>query len=109
MLMCSASIFQTLNVSISQCLTLVSSAQDDYPVLQDPADLANYEESLVVFEKLIKQEEFLLTLVETLDKQRQVSKRDKSNIAALMIVSLMDDMSYITSILKQLLSKLIEE
>ena len=86
-----------------------SSAQDDYPVLHDPAELATCEESLVVFEKLIKQEQFLLTLVETLDRQRQVSKRDKSNIAALMIVSLMDDMNYITSILKQLLSKLISE
>ena len=88
---------------------MISPAQDDYPVLHDPADLASYEESLVVFEKLVRQEQFLLTLVETLDSQRQVSKRDKSNIAALMIVSLMDDMSYITSILKQLHSKLISE
>ena len=78
-------------------------------MLHEPAELATHEESLSVFDKLIKQEQFLLTLVETLDSQRQVTKRDKSNIAALMIVSLMDDMSYITSILKQLLSKLISE
>lgn len=33
----------------------IISAQDDYPVLYDPADLSSYEESLAVFEKLIRQ------------------------------------------------------
>ena len=45
------------------------SAQEDYPVLHDPPDIDSYEESLTVFEKLVKQEQFLLTLVETLDSQ----------------------------------------
>ena len=56
------------------------SGQEEHPVLQplDEAVAADHCEALATFEKLIYRDQFLVTLVEVLEGQRQVLKHLKT-------------------------------
>ncbi|XP_046633766.1 plexin-B-like isoform X2 [Daphnia pulicaria] len=87
---------------------------NDHPILNDPkrrltGPRTNYDAAMMQFEQLICNKHFLLTFIETLESQRDFSIRDKVNVASLLVVTLMGNMEYATSVLRSLLFRLMEK
>ncbi|XP_022708589.1 plexin-B-like [Varroa jacobsoni] len=69
----------------------------------------HYEVAMANFELLVNNKTFLLTFIDTLERQNTFSIRDKVNVASLLMVILLDKMDYATEILRDLLVKLIDK
>ena len=69
----------------------------------------NYDAAMMQFEQLICNKHFLLTFIETLESERTFSIRDKVNVASLLVVTLMGNMEYATSVLRALLFRLMDK
>jgi len=87
---------------------------NDHPILNDPkrrltGPRTNYDAAMLQFEQLICNKHFLLTFIETLEAQRSFSIRDKVNVASLLVVTLMGNMEYATSVLRCLLFRLMDK
>jgi len=87
---------------------------NDHPILSDPkrrltGPRTNYDAAMMQFEQLICNKHFLLTFIETLESQRSFSIRDKVNVASLLVVTLMGNMEYATSVLRALLFRLMDK
>ncbi|OQR75680.1 plexin B-like [Tropilaelaps mercedesae] len=74
----------------------------------DAASANDYEVAMANFELLVNDKTFLVTFVDTLERQNTFSIRDKVNVASLLMVILLEKMDYATEILKELLVKLID-
>ncbi|XP_049538871.1 plexin-B [Anopheles darlingi] len=74
-----------------------------------PHQRTNYDQAMVMFEQLINNRVFLLLFIDTLEAQKTFSIRDKVNVASLLMIVLMNQMDYVTDILKSLLLRLIEK
>lgn len=59
--------------------------------------------------ELLKEKEFLLIFIKTLESQQTFGMRDRCKLASLLIVALQDDMKYVTDILQELLADLIQK
>uniref|UniRef100_A0A0K0FCK3 Plexin-A4 (inferred by orthology to a human protein) n=1 Tax=Strongyloides venezuelensis TaxID=75913 RepID=A0A0K0FCK3_STRVS len=65
------------------------------------------EAGLQQFNKLLCNKTFLLTFVQTMEKNKYFVGKDRVNVGSLLMVVLQDKMEYCTDILKQLLKELI--
>ncbi|XP_053671423.1 LOW QUALITY PROTEIN: plexin-B [Anopheles nili] len=74
-----------------------------------PHQRTNYDQAMVLFEQLINNRVFLLLFIDTLEAQKTFSIRDKVNVASLLMIVLMNQMDYVTDILKSLLLRLIDK
>lgn len=70
---------------------------------------ANSDNPMEFFERLILTKPFLITFVNTLEKQPSFTIRDKINVGSLIIIALMDRLDYATDILRTLLNQLVEK
>jgi len=64
---------------------------------------------MMQFEQLICNKHFLMTFIETLESERTFSIRDKVNVASLLVITLMGNMEYATSVLRSLLFRLMDK
>lgn len=69
----------------------------------------NYDAAMMQFEQLICNKHFLMTFIETLESERTFSIRDKVNVASLLVITLMGNMEYATSVLRSLLFRLMDK
>lgn len=60
------------------------------------------------FERLLLTKTFLITFINTLEKQPSFTIRDKVNVGSLIMIALMDRLDYATDILRTLLYQLVE-
>uniref|UniRef100_A0A182MEQ8 Sema domain-containing protein n=1 Tax=Anopheles culicifacies TaxID=139723 RepID=A0A182MEQ8_9DIPT len=74
-----------------------------------PHQRTNYDQAMVMFEQLINNRVFLLLFIDTLEAQKTFTIRDKVNVASLLMIVLMNQMDYVTDILKSLLLRLIDK
>ncbi|XP_052902488.1 plexin-B [Anopheles moucheti] len=74
-----------------------------------PHQRTNYDQAMVLFEQLINNRVFLLLFIDTLEAQKTFTIRDKVNVASLLMIVLMNQMDYVTDILKSLLLRLIDK
>nr|XP_040232353.2 plexin-B [Anopheles coluzzii] len=74
-----------------------------------PHQRNNYDQAMVMFEQLINNRVFLLLFIDTLEAQKTFTIRDKVNVASLLMIVLMNQMDYVTDILKSLLLRLIDK
>jgi len=87
----------------------------DHPLFLDPRlhgvsrQKTDLDTAMLQFESLLGSKWFLLTFVETLERQKTFSVRDKVNVASLLMIILMTKMEYCTDILRCLLLRLIEK
>ncbi|XP_065059283.1 plexin-A4-like isoform X3 [Rhopilema esculentum] len=58
---------------------------------------------------LLKEKEFLLIFIKTLESQQSFAMRDRCKVASLLMVALQDDLKYVTDILQELLADLIHK
>uniref|UniRef100_A0A182N2A0 Sema domain-containing protein n=1 Tax=Anopheles dirus TaxID=7168 RepID=A0A182N2A0_9DIPT len=74
-----------------------------------PHQRTNYDQAMVLFEQLINNRVFLLLFIDTLEAQKTFTIRDKVNVASLLMIVLMNQMDYVTDILKSLMLRLIDK
>lgn len=81
-----------------------------HPILETNRDESpEWETCMVSFIGLLKEKDFLLTFVRTLENQSSFQMTDRCIVASLLTVSLQDDLQYITEILMILLKDLINK
>uniref|UniRef100_A0A0K2UN22 PlexinBlike [Acyrthosiphon pisum] n=1 Tax=Lepeophtheirus salmonis TaxID=72036 RepID=A0A0K2UN22_LEPSM len=82
----------------------------DHPILNVSSEIEDRKSySLSQMDQLIHNKCFLLTLIDTLEKQPSFSIRDRVNFASLFTVATLTNMEYLTDILRTLLLRLIEK
>jgi len=87
----------------------------DHPLFVDPRihgvskPKTDLDSAMLQFEQLINNKWFLLSFIETVEKQKSFTIRDRVNFASLLTVILMTKMEYCTDILRSLLMKLVEK
>ncbi|CAL1289712.1 unnamed protein product [Larinioides sclopetarius] len=85
----------------------------DNPVIEECKQINGpqnmYEIAMAQFEQLLCNRNFLLVFIETLEEQKSFSIRDKVNVASLLMIIFLEKMEYATSILKELLLRLIDK
>ncbi|PRD35992.1 UNVERIFIED_CONTAM: PlexB [Trichonephila clavipes] len=85
----------------------------DNPVIEECKQINGpqnmYEIAMAQFEQLLCNRNFLLVFIETLEDQKSFSIRDKVNVASLLMIIFLEKMEYATSILKELLLRLIDK
>ncbi|KAI6661542.1 Plexin-A4-like [Oopsacas minuta] len=64
--------------------------------------------ALELFDELLRDKNYFLSLVNCVESNRSFSLRDRSNIANLFALCMHDDIQYLTSVLKKLLEELFE-
>lgn len=73
-------------------------------------DSRSLDDAMVEFEQLLLNKSFLLTLIDTLERQPLITISERSNIASLLTVVLMgQQLDYLSEVLKMLLTRLIEQ
>lgn len=68
----------------------------------------NRNYGLVLFAELLRNSQFLVVFVKTLEEQKNFTIRDKARVASLLMIIFHDQMEYTTEILKILLNDLID-
>ncbi|KAG8187056.1 hypothetical protein JTE90_019266 [Oedothorax gibbosus] len=85
----------------------------DNPVIEECKQINGpqnmYEIAMAQFEQLLCHRNFLLVFIETLEDQKSFSIRDKVNVASLLMIIFLEKMEYATSILKELLLRLVDK
>lgn len=87
----------------------------DHPLYIDPRlhgmsrGKSDLDVSMLQFEQLLNNKWFLLTFIETIERQKSFSVHDRVNVASLLMIILMTKMEYCTDILRCLLLRLIEK
>lgn len=85
-----------------------------HPLLQQRADqlqqlqTSGQEFSMEYFERLVLTKPFLVTFINTLERQPNFTIRDRVNVASLVMIILLERLDYATDILKTLLFQLVE-
>ncbi|KAI6654202.1 Plexin-A4-like [Oopsacas minuta] len=87
--------------------------EPDHPVLHPvriPPDIDDREflRALELFDELLRDKDYFLSLVNCIESNRSFSLRDRSNIASLFALCMHDDIKYLTTVLKTLLEDLSE-
>lgn len=93
------------NLSIGQPLVQPIQMQSQ---LERPLMGAADESPMDQFERLILNKSFLITFVNTLERQPSFTIRDKVNVASLLMICLMNDLDYAIDVLRTLLFQLVE-
>jgi len=88
----------------------------DHPLFLDPRihggvnkPRTELDNAMLQFEGLLNNKWFLLAFIETMERQKSFTIRDRVNFASLVTVILMSKMEYCTDILRTLLLKLVEK
>jgi len=87
----------------------------DHPLFLDPRihgvnkPKTELDNAMIQFEGLLNNKWFLLAFIETMEKQKSFTIRDRVNFASLLTIILMTKMEYCTEILRSLLLKLVEK
>merc|ERR1719391_1226100 len=87
----------------------------DHPLFLDPRihgvnkPRTELDNAMLQFEGLLNNKWFLLAFIETMERQKSFTIRDRVNFASLLTVILMSKMEYCTDILRSLLLKLVEK
>merc|ERR1719410_1213983 len=87
----------------------------DHPLFLDPRihgvnkPKTELDGAMIQFEGLLNNKWFLLAFIETMEKQKSFTIRDRVYFASLLSVILMTKMEYFTDILRTLLLKLVEK
>eukprot|EP00794_Sanderia_malayensis_P007554 gene7554-8391_t len=89
---------------------LLFPGSENHPITERDCNKSDsWKRCMSSFCELLKEKEFLLTFVKTLESQHQFGMRDRCKVASLLTVTLQDDMKYVTDILQELLADLIEK
>lgn len=85
----------------------------DHPVLlkslpEWQASNSMFGFSMVQFEQLLLNKTFLVTLIDTVERQPSFGIRDRVNLASLLSIVLMTKMDYFSDVLKTLLTRLMD-
>ncbi|KAL8574219.1 hypothetical protein ACOMHN_027873 [Nucella lapillus] len=95
------------------CMRIMFPGSEDHAVVKelqlDFNRRESIEQGLRQFAGLVSNKTFLLTLIRTLEANRNFNLRDRVNVASLVSVALQTQMEYATEILKTLLAELIEK
>jgi len=88
----------------------------DHPLFVDPRltgglnkPKTELDNAMLQFEGLLNNKWFLLAFIDSVERQKSFSIRDRVNFASLLTIILMTKMEYCTDILRSLLSRLIEK
>ena len=82
----------------------IKSGKFDPHELSSVANNTNIIEAMTLFDQLMHNKNFLLTFVQVCESQQSFTPKDKSNLSSLLILSLRDNLPYLYSIIKSLLS-----
>ncbi|XP_057312654.1 plexin-A4-like isoform X2 [Hydractinia symbiolongicarpus] len=81
-----------------------------HPIIEKNRDERDeWEDAMKSMVKLMKNKDFLLTFIRTLEAQSSFQMTDRCVVASLLMAALQDDVRYITDILKELLGDLINK
>ncbi|XP_065668507.1 plexin A3 isoform X6 [Hydra vulgaris] len=81
-----------------------------HPILEDDKDESEeWKSAMHSFIKLMKEQDFTLTFIRTLESQSSFQMTDRCTVASLLMVTMQDDLQFATSILTMLLLDLIQK
>lgn len=99
----------TTNAAAGSTMLMVEQHPASHPsLLPQPALISASDLPMEQFERLLLTKPFLLSFINTLERQPSFTIRDKVNVASLLMIVLMERLDYATDIMKTLLFQLVD-